>query len=341
MLLTKFNNELTGRLLDFLWWQWIQVGVQASLEGKERSGWVIDPEALWLLTASIGRYDPRLLDLAIDWIATNSAFINIPRTKSLLRQYDFEAAQVVAAMAETVRIQNKRLKWAFPNTQIPNEPEPLFFHDTLPLDTNREKTDPIFKQYGFTRGEVILRQMARPFNYTMQECALLRLRALVGVNARAEIYTYLCTHTGGHPSGIARETGYSQKNIQDTITDMSAANIVFSAQLIGRKKIYSINKRESRTLLYNPDNPPEWIKWPPLFRALEMLWMECRKLEARDMSPLFLSGRLRELSERLRPLLEREEAPFVFRPYEAFPGEAYNQIFFEDVRNWLSTALKA
>jgi hypothetical protein len=340
MLLTEFNNEFTGRMLNFLWRQWIQIGVRASFEEQNRDGWVVDPESLWLLTASIGRHDPRLFDLAIDWISTNPAFINIPRLKSLVRQYDFESARAAAAMAETVRLKNKRLKWNFPDIEVPETCETLFFHGKQPLDACDENIDPVFLHFGYARGTTELRGMARVFNYTMPECALLRLRALVGLNARAEIYAYLCTHGNGHPSGIARETGYSQKNIQDTITDMSAAHIVFSSQLMGRKKIYLINKNDWQTLLHNPKNPPSWITWPPLFRAMEILWTECRELEAKKLSPLMLSGRLMELTDKLRPLLERKEGVFVFRPHEALSGEAYPHLFFEDVLNLLSTTLK-
>ncbi|MCF7848768.1 MAG: hypothetical protein K9M45_07965 [Kiritimatiellales bacterium] len=340
MLLTEFNRELTGRLLDFLWRQWIQLGVRASFEGEDRDEWVIDPEALWLLTASIGRHDPRLFDLAIDWISANSSFVNIPRLKSLTRQYGFDSGHVVAAMATTVRLQHKRLKWNFPGIQVPEEPEALFVNQ--PMDRDAANNDPVFRQFGLIRGMTEMRGMARQFNHAMPECALLRLRALVGLNARAEIYAYLCTHTGGHPSGIARETGYSQKNIQDTITDMSAAHIVFSAQLIGRKKIYAINEHEWRTLLYNPANPPQWITWPPLFRALEILWTECRKLETRPMDPLLLSGRLRELSERLYPLMENIQGGFVFQSTNAYPdAKAYSESFINYILNWLKAELNA
>jgi hypothetical protein len=240
-------------------------------------------------------------------------------------------------MAETVRLENKRLKWHFPNIQVPETPEALFLLGGQPMDTGAENSDPVFLKFGLARGVVELRGMAREFNYAMPECALLRLRALVGLNARAEIYAYLCTNNNGHPSGIARETGYSQKNIQDTISAMGAAHIVFPAQFIGRKKIYLVSDRQ--TLLYHPGNPPQWITWPPIFRALEILWTECRKLASGEMSPLMLSGRLMELAERLRPLLERKRGAIVLRPHEAFPGEAYNRVFFEDVQNWLSTTL--
>lgn len=340
MLLKEFNHRLKELLLDYLWRQWIQLGVQASHSLEKRDEWIIDPEALWLLTASVGREDARLFDLSIDWLAENAPFINLPRLKSLQRQYDFESSQVVAAMAATVQQQNKRLNWTLFKTESQAPPSPLFSQGTISdIDPETIPTDPIFLKFGLLRGPFQARNLARRFNYTMRECALLRLRALVGLNARAEIYAFLCTHPNGHPSGIARETGYSQKNIQDTITDMSAAHIVFSSQLIGRKKIYLINKNDWKTLLHNTEAPPNWITWPPLLRALEILFLRCKELETADTSPLFLSGKLRELANQLRPLLEREEQSIVLPSCDDLSGTDYTLVFLENTLNLFSSQL--
>lgn len=340
MLLPEFNSCFKDLLIDFLWRQWIQLGVQASGSIDDRDEWIIDPEALWLFTAGLGREDPRLFDLSIEWLVQNSAFVNLPRLKSLLRQYGFESECVVAAMAATVREQNKRLKWHFPKVRIPDDPIPLFRHSfEKGMVSECCSADPIFEQYGLLRGPVEIRKLARRFNYTMSESALLRLRALIGLNARAEIYAYLCTHPNGHPSGIARETGYSQKNIQDIITDMSAAHIVVSAQLVGRKKIYLINPHERGILLYNHKNPPCWIIWPPVLRALEILYLRCRELEDLQMSDLFLSGRLRELLDQIRPLLELEEQSFMLSCDTSLTGSAFNSNFFEKVLELFSFRL--
>ena len=337
MKLSEFNQELADRLTVFLWRQWIQVGVRASREEDRRDGWIIDPEALWLLTASIGRHDARLFDEAMDWISINSSFVNLPRLKSLLKQHAFSSGPTVAAMAETVCQKDSRLKWTFPCLGNADSPEALF----PGLLTEAMVEDPVFKKHGLIRGSTQLRGMSRRFNHAMPECALLRLRALVGLNARAEIYAYLCTHNSGHPSGIARETGFSQKNIQDTMVDMSAAHIVVSGQLDGRKKLYWIDKTSRQMLLYTPKSPPAWITWPPIFRALEILWQECRKLETKELSSLFLSGRLRELSEKLRPLLAQKDAVCCLRSHELSQGARYTDVFFEDVLTWLKKVLRA
>ena len=59
-----------------------------------------------------------------------------------------------------------------------------------------------------------------------------------------------------HPSRIARDTGYSQKNIQDTLVDMGASGIVSSGQLVGRKKMYFVSTKYHHPFLYKSDPPP-------------------------------------------------------------------------------------
>ena len=72
MLLKDFNSELRNRMHAFLWRQWGQLGLaSASVESKDE--WVIDPEALLLLTGTLGRWDPRLFDEVIVWILKNAS----------------------------------------------------------------------------------------------------------------------------------------------------------------------------------------------------------------------------------------------------------------------------
>ncbi len=53
--LKEFKGEYQSLLLDFLWRQWSALGVagQTSRGGQR----IVDPEALLLLTCTVGRYD--------------------------------------------------------------------------------------------------------------------------------------------------------------------------------------------------------------------------------------------------------------------------------------------
>ena len=134
------------------------------------------------------------------------------------------------------------------------------------------RKDATFLDFGFVRGVVEPRGMSRLFNPVMPQCALLRLRSLFGVTARAEILLYLCTHGALHPTAIARDIGFSQKNVQDMLVDMSASHVVHSGKLVGRKKTYFISAKDRPGLLYDSSHPPRWVTWAPLYRALELTW---------------------------------------------------------------------
>ena len=242
-------------------------------------------------------------------------------------------------MGAVVSAQNSRLNWRFPEPTRTEDALPLFLRtDGTPLPDYGEP-DPTFRRFGFSRGRVELRGLSSRFDPLMPECALLRLRALFGVSARAEIVLYLLTHELGHPSGIARETGFSQKNVQDAVVDMTASNFVRVAQLEGRKKSYLILEEDRACLLGDREQRPRWVTWPPLFRALELLWMEMKELETRVMSDLLLASELRRLMDDIRPLAERGGHVESFSDPSTHPGTAYTEVFLKEVGYWLSLVM--
>jgi len=174
----------------------------------------------------------------------------------------------------------------------------------------------------------------------MPESALLRLRALLGVSARAEILLYLFTHKTSHPSGIAREVGFSQKTVQDALVDMTASGIVHVAKLEGRMKSYFVLEKDRAPFLYMPEHAPRWVTWAPLFRSLEDLWLGLSNLRPEDMDPLLLSSQLRKLMKTIRLGIQSAGFGELLTNADFHSGEAYTQIFVEDVERLLA-ALRA
>jgi hypothetical protein len=339
--LQDFSSELTRRVAHFLWRQWAQVGL-ASASVEPRDGWIVDPEALLLLSGTYGRYDPRLFDEIMDWLLKNANFVNIPRLKSVLKRYDFAGQRVLAAMAAKVMEENRRLHWLFPPARAEGESEPLFLNaDGTPMP-EFGAPDPGFLKSGFRRGKVDLRGLSRRFNAVMPECALLRLRALFGVSARADVMLYLLTHEKAHPSGIARDTGFSQKNVQDTLVDMAASGLVVTRQLEGRMKHYSVLPKHRPDFLYKSDRPglmPRWIAWPPIFRALEVLLAETRRMASQTLSDQLLASELRRVAERIRPLAQQAGVAESFSEATRVTGIAYTTVFVEETEAWLAGVL--
>jgi len=338
MPLKEFNRELRERMLAFLWRQWAQLGL-ASAQVESRDGWVILPEALLLLSGTVARWDPRLLDEIIDWLTVNASFVNFPQIKSISRSFRFQSTPVVSAIVSVVQGNNSRLRWRLEPPEPVDNPQPLFWRNSQPAPTDLGPTDKTFLRFGFARGTVNPRGLSRRFNPVMPESALLRLRALLGVTARAEILTYLCTHGASHPTAISRETGYSQKNIQDTLVDMAASQVVHIAKLEGRKKTYFVSQKDRATLLYNAAVSPIWITWPPVFRALEIAWWKLLELERAKPDTPILSIELRDLKDQLQLLQERAGVQGVFREDRGIAGDAFIEIFLEDMDAWLTKQL--
>jgi hypothetical protein len=282
----------------FLWRQWAQLGLSTFVvEGRD--GWVLDPEALILCTSEFGRCDPRLFDEMLDWILKNARFVNFPRLKSLHRRFfaDVNPA-IVAAVCDTVRSHNKRLNWRMP-AESPLAKEPFFTGGAATKGFGVQ--DPAFLRYGFTRGPVKLRGLSERFNKVAPECLILRLRALFGTTARAEIMAYLITHRKAHPSMIASDVGFSQKNINDALLDMEASGVVHSGPLTGRVKSYFISPRNHAPFLHLPEVVPRWIHWPHLLSSLLQIH---RNSALKSGSPIAVASRLIETTDAIRPKLE-------------------------------------
>jgi hypothetical protein len=83
--LNNSKERLQARVLEFLWRQWSALGVAGSVAGHDF--WIIDPEALLLVTTTFGRHDPRLFNEVLDWLNTNSQFVNLQRLQNLAQRF--------------------------------------------------------------------------------------------------------------------------------------------------------------------------------------------------------------------------------------------------------------
>jgi FdrA protein len=95
-LLLEFRNEFIDRILEILWDQWTSLGIAGR--GKVRTGSVIDPEALLLISCSIARYDARLFDAILEWLKINGRFVSVLRIKRMLKEEQFIGEGVLTAL---------------------------------------------------------------------------------------------------------------------------------------------------------------------------------------------------------------------------------------------------
>src|SRR3990172_10046852 len=236
-LFLEFRGYILDRLLDLLWRQWSALGVPGRTTIEERR--VVDPESLLLISLTVGRYDARLFDEILDWLVVNGAFLNVQRLRNLMKRFGFESQAQLSSVSELLmKKSNDPLKWKrLATPRSPRNPEPLFFLKSgKPIPTPDEKA-PEFSPYGLMRGPITLRGHAQPFPAKGMPSLLLRLRALLGVNARCELLCLLGTVPEIHPSEIARQTGYFPRTAQNALAEMARSGVV-QVRSSNREKLY-------------------------------------------------------------------------------------------------------
>lgn len=334
--LPEFRAYILDRLLDLLWRQWSALGVPGRTTTDDEH-WVIDPESLLLLSLTICRYDARLFDEILDWLVVNGAFMNVQRLKNLRKRFDFQCESQLGSISELLVVKsNDPLKWrrlsADPSQR---SPEPLFFlKNGKPIPVPDEKS-PEFSAHGLLRGPIKLRQHAQPFPTKGAPSLLLRLRALLGVNARCELLCLLAAAKEIHPSDVARQTGYSPRTVQNTLAEMARSGIVH-VRSSNRIKWYRLQSGVLDNLLKSTGSPTPWIHWAPLFRALEILWIGVIDPKRKDLDPLTLASELRRLSKEMRPLLGDAGWGSQLEDDKSFRGSEYSSVFARNTKDLLS-----
>lgn len=332
--LTEFRTTVLNGLLDFLWRQWSALGVAGEGASEERR--VIDPEPLLLFSLTVCRYDARLFDEILDWLMFNGAFMNIQRLKSLEKQFDFQCKAQLSSVSELLgKKSSYALKWKKLATSHSLEiPEPLFFMKDgkpLPLSDNYA---PEFKNHGLLRGPLKLRGYSQAFPTSGIPSLLLRLRALLGVNARCELLCLLGSAGEIHPSDIARQTGYFARTTQNALVEMARSGVVLMRNR-NREKRYWLQAGLLDNLLRPSGIPTAWINWSPLFRALEILWLGLVDPKRHNLDPLMLASEFRRMAMEMRPLLGEAGWGMHLRDEKTYRGEEYGNVFVRDISDLL------
>jgi hypothetical protein len=334
--LKTFKSEYQTLLLDFLWRQWSALGVAGQT--RPQDNWIIDPEALLLFTCTVGRYDARLFDEMLDWLQANGWLINVMRLKRILRTEKFAGERVLAAIAGVLAKGVDAPKWK----QLAASVQPasaaeglLFTEDGQPLPVLGEP-EPLFARYGWQRGPLRLRGYSQEFRPTETANLALQLRALIGINVRCEIVLYLLTHDAAHPSQIAREAYYFERAVQGTLVNMSRSGVI-QVRAASREKHYWLKQDHWMRLLNRGEqSAPKWVIWPPLFSALERIWLRLNDPQLHHLESLLQASEVRQLMAQVRPSLERAGFDRALSDDRQHLGESYLPVFIADVKKLLA-----
>src|SRR5258708_3265973 len=161
--LKTFKQEYQNLLLNFLWRQWSALGVAGQASGED--AWIIDPEALLLLTCTLGRHEPRLFDEMLDWLRENGRFMNVMRLKRILQMEKFAGERVLAAVAGVLAKGTEATKWKMLANSVdqPAAEEIFFFAPDGKPQPVLGEPEPHFARCGFRRGPLRLRGYSQKF----------------------------------------------------------------------------------------------------------------------------------------------------------------------------------
>ncbi len=338
-LLKNLVSNLESKLTDFLWQEWSALGVFPPPSSQTRR--LVDPEVLLLLTSEIGRYEARLFDEVLDWLLLNSRWINTQRLRSLHVKHGIGDPCVLAAIARSMMEHDPATKLR--NLSLLSEgkqpPEGLFRTGYSEQRSSFEAQDRIFEQYGLLRTERSPRSYSKSVAMA-HPCSLqFRLRALFGLGMRADILSYLLTHDGAHPSGIAQFLGYSQKRVQDTLVEMVESGQV-QVRSSGRMKIYQLDKNSwAEFLVPGSANFCGWIYWLPLARGITTIWREIWAIDPACTDDYTLSSKLRTAMRAARDDMHASGITFNITDDKSYIAEAYLHVFEQDMSRMLSAVM--
>jgi len=298
------REHFQEHVLGFLWRQWSALGVAGQSQSMDR--WMLDPDALLLATTSLGR-DPRLFDEVLDWLNTNGQFINLQRLQNLGQR--FGDLTVLRAMAAHLARRSVHAKWKTLLREKPTVAETQALFPGVPLVGS---PDELFARYGWRRGPVKLRQLSQPTDPHRPTNFLIKLRALFGMQARAEVMAYLLAMESGYPGDMAVRLAYFPRTLQTTLNDLARSGHLESRRE-GQEKRFWLRRDDWRFLLTwtsgtgeSAPEFPRWVDWASLFVALESVSRFLGRPDLEQASPTVQAIELRACLDTWDPAFLRE-----------------------------------
>ncbi len=277
-------DSLRTAVVDRLAAQWIALGV--SLVGApDRS--LIDLEALVVMTATVGRDDPRVHDGALDWCVAHGSAINFGRLKVVAREIGSDGSELREFAARVAG--GGGPEW------------PAAQRERLPFEP---------------RGKVHIRDLRAPGVLAW------RLRSAFGVAARADMVTVLATIPGPSitQADLARMARTSKRTIALTVHALALADIVEVDRVGNEQRVRLTRHRGFRDWLGR--TPSAYTDWTTRFAVVAAVL----RLDhvVREAPPIVGAIEARALVERLGPALSSAGLPL---PDTTVLGEGFAATF--------------
>lgn len=178
--------------VDFSWSLWSEMGVPGVV--RRHSMISVDPEQLIMHSPLIAASDPRLLELIYSWCATHHDRVSSSRLQGLFNVAPALVTCPFSTMASTLHL-HRSVRWPFPER------------------TGAWSEPPLIRKVNL--------QLSRP------ALLPLRLRAIFGVGARADVLGVLLSERDGWLSAADFEDlGYTKRNIARILSELLQAQLV-------------------------------------------------------------------------------------------------------------------
>ena len=259
----ELKRSLSEALVQFLWDQWVSIGLAGGARACSVP-FVVDPEALLLATSRFAKDDPRLFGEALDWLVVNGKLLSAQRLKSMYLRSTFGEIRVLAAM-------DQYLKENASGSGV----KLLGFASALESHASLDEWfgDSTFTSRGHSR---------RPAPFE-GEAFLFRMRSFFGINARAEVFSWLLLEgRPGHPALIGRETEWGAKTVQVVLNEMAESGLVFLAEG-EREKNFRVDVEAWKVFFANGPRP-RWWSQAPFYEACFKLTQMLEELDAVEES---------------------------------------------------------
>jgi hypothetical protein len=263
--MTRLSQEADRLALELAWSLWAELGVDGVMR---RHDWqAIDLEPLIIFTAHFGDADNRLRASTIDWCITNARFVSAFRLRNLADEASPRTGTAFGRYAATVK--------AYSKAPWPGEGDPLtLFHPE----------------------HIGSPDLRRP------SLIQLRLRALVGVSARAEVLKLMLADPDRPQaaSTLAEDAAYGKGSVAQALDMLTLAGIV-QVQPDANRLLYRLARpgELAQALLWLPSVFPDW--WP-IFKIVEALADYARSTAAPTSAR---TAAVQILLERIDPDLHR------------------------------------
>jgi DNA-binding transcriptional ArsR family regulator len=225
------SASLREHVLDLVWSLWAELGVSSWTRRHEQ--WAVDPEPLILFTAHLSEADRRLRDEATDWCIRYGGYVSATRLRNLLKDETADAQSAFETFASVVNA-----------------------HSDQNWPSNAEA-----RTYQPSRRSSLS-------SFEAPALIALRLRALFGVAARADILRVLVAEPARAftASDLVPDVNYTKRNIDNALDSLAMAGLleVRSVRNQHRHRL----RDAARLLAFVGERPQLFPRWTPIFRCL-------------------------------------------------------------------------